>query len=77
MCIKYGLLVNKNTWTSVKRLFAVHTAHDDVFPSVVLTVLPSYLQMWTSAAREMEGVTTSATTLWAVTAAPVTKATYW
>lgn len=43
----------------------------------MLTVPPSYLQMSTSAAKEMEGVTMSATTLWAVTAAPVTKATCW
>lgn len=48
----------------------LHIAHDDDFPA-------SYLQMSTSAARETEGVITSATTLWAVTAAHVTKATCW
>lgn len=53
------------------------TADDGVFPAFMLTVAPSYLQMSTSAARELEGVTMSATTLWAVTAAPVTKATCW
>lgn len=45
-----------------------------------LTVLlspPAYLQMWTSAARGTGGVTTSATTPWAATAAPVTRATCW
>lgn len=47
------------------------------FPAFMSAVSPSYVQMLMSAAREMEGVTTSATTLWAVTAAPVTKATCW
>lgn len=47
------------------------------FPALTLTALPSYLQMSTSAAREMEGVITSAITLLEVTAAPVTKDTCW
>lgn len=53
------------------------TAHDDVFPVFKWTTLPSCLQMLMSAATKMEGVTMSATTLWAVTAAHVTKATCW
>ena len=51
------------------------TSHDDVFPALMLAALLSDLQMWMSAVSEMEGATTSATTLWAVTAAPVTKDT--
>lgn len=49
---------------------------DAIFPSPWVDS-PSYLQMWTSAARGTVGVTTSATTPWAATAAPVTRATCW
>lgn len=50
--------------------------HDDVvFPVIMVNILLCILQMSTSAVRVMEGVTTSATTRWAVTDVPATRAT--
>lgn len=80
-CIKlYAMCSRFKIWswfTDANQTTHCCTAMMMFFLALLLTVPPSYLQMLTSAARETEGVTTSATTLWAVTAAHVTKATCW